>query len=154
MTTQQRISILFITCLAACAPKETKNTLSDDLVGQWRNTYLHVTMPTAGNSDSTRTTSCDSTSWEAMLHIKPIRTYFNSDGTYRSEYYTLTDSLFRKTTGTWRVSNDTLVMNESDGAVYKLRTVVKNNVAEFDGLIDFDQDGQADDHYVGRQRRH
>jgi len=140
--------------LACCTSKETKSTLADDLVGEWRNVYLNVTMPTVGNSDSTMTTVCDSANWEAMLHIKPIHTFFNKDGTYRSEYYTLNDSLFRKAAGTWHVSNDTLVMNESDGVTYKLRTTLKNNLAEFDGMLDFDEDGKADDHYVGRQRKH
>jgi hypothetical protein len=145
-------SILLV--LSSCASKEVKSTLADDLVGEWRNVYLNVTMPTVGNSDSTATTVCDSTNWETMLHIKPIHTFFNKDGTYRSEYFTLSDSLFRKTAGTWSVSNDTLVMHESNGAIYKLRTVVNKNLAEFDGVLDFDSDGKVDDHYVGRQRKH
>lgn len=154
MRTSTGLILLIPFLLACCTARETKSTLSDDLVGEWRNVYLHVTMPTVGNSDSTMTTACDSSNWEAMLHIKPIHTFFNKDGTYRSEYYTLTDSLFRKSTGTWQISNDTLVMKESDGATYKLRTTIKNNLAEFEGMLDFDEDGKADDHYVGRQRKH
>ncbi|WP_160143753.1 hypothetical protein [Chryseolinea soli] len=146
--------LLTLFVLSSCTSKETKSTLADDLVGEWRNVYLNVTMPTVGSSDSSMTTVCDSSNWEAMLHIKPIHTFFNKDGTYRSEYYTLNDSLFRKSAGTWHVSNDTLIMNESDGVTYKLRTTIKNNLAEFDGMLDFDADGKADDHYVGRQRKH
>lgn len=148
------LPLVILFALACCTSKENKSTLADDLVGEWRNVYLNVTMPTVGNSDSTATTVCDSSNWEAMLHIKPIHTFFNKDGTYRSEYYTLSDSLFQKTAGTWHFSNDTLIMNESNGVTYKLRTTIKNHLAEFDGVLDFDEDGKADDHYVGRQRKH
>ncbi|HEY5747949.1 MAG TPA: hypothetical protein VIU12_17890 [Chryseolinea sp.] len=154
MSASNGLVLLTLFVLSSCTPKETKSTLAADLVGEWRNVYLNVTMPTVGNSDSTMTTVCDSSNWEAMLHIKPIHTFFNTDGTYRSEYYTLSDSLFRKSAGTWHVSNDTLIMSESDGVTYKLHTTIKNNLAEFEGMLDFDEDGKADDHYVGRQRKH
>lgn len=139
--------------LFACESKKTD--LKKELPGEWRNTYLHVTMNTFNNGDSSKVTTCDSSNWEQMLHIKPIRTFFNEDGTYRSEYYNLNDSLFLTSKGTWRVSGDTLTMSSTEPSPesYKLKTTITSGVATFEGMLDFDSDGKADDHYIGKQRR-
>jgi hypothetical protein len=147
--------IVLCMLLAGCAGRNKEEMLRNDLVGEWRNVFLDVTMNTFQNGDSTRVTTCDSSNWEQMLHIKPIRTFFSKDGTYHSDYYSLNDSLLFSASGTWRVSHDTLIMDQLKPRpnVYKLQVSVADGLARFDGLLDFDEDGQKDDHYVGRQRK-
>ena len=151
------ILVLGLTTFLSCAPKEQDRSegLRKDIMGEWRNVYLKVTTNVLGSVDSARVTECDSTNWEKMLGIKPIRTFFLPDGTYRSEYYNLKDSLFMTNTGVWKISRDSLTMEQLQpkAAAYKVRTSVTNGLAEFDGVIDFDNDGQADDHYQGKQRK-
>ncbi|HRI77959.1 MAG TPA: hypothetical protein PLR06_00360 [Cyclobacteriaceae bacterium] len=149
------VATFVILIIAGCSSHEKAVTLKDTLVGEWRNIYLRIAINEMSEKDSVRITECDSTNWEAMLKIKPIHTFFKADGSYRSDYYTLKDSLFMSNTGTWTIIGDTLTMNQltPKPGVYKLKTTVKERVATFEGMIDFDQDGNADDHYLGWQRK-
>jgi hypothetical protein len=57
--------------------------------------------------------------------------------------------------GTWIISKDTLTMMQLTprATVYKMKTTLNSGVATFEGMIDFDEDGVLDDHYLGRQRK-
>ncbi|HTJ51441.1 MAG TPA: DUF5004 domain-containing protein [Cyclobacteriaceae bacterium] len=137
-------------------PKEENSTLRNDLIGEWRNIYLKVVMATVNNTpDLEKINEADSTNWEETLQIKPIRTFFKADSTYHSDYYNLKDSLVFSASGRWEVKDDTLVMNQTKptSVTYRLKTKVHQNVAEFEGLLDFDEDGKTDDHYLGRQKK-
>ena len=152
------LMLLGLLTFVSCGPKEKEKSdaLRKDMVGEWRNVYLKVTTNALGSLDSVHVTECDTTNWEKMLGIKPIRTFFLPDGTYRSEYYNLKDSLIMTNTGVWKISNDTLTMEQLQpkAAAYKIKTTIVNGLAEFDGVIDFDGDGQTDDHYLGKQRKY
>lgn len=153
------ISILFfIAIFTACSVKTEISTvnLADQLTGEWRNTYLKVTMNSPGGvADSVKVLEVDSTNWNEKLRIKPIRTFFEKDGTYRSDHYNLQDSLLFSATGRWSVSGDTLIMDQSspNEAIYRLQTTIDKGVAHFHGLLDFDEDGDEDDEYLGWQRK-
>lgn len=133
-----------------------KSTLSEDLIGEWRNISLNVTMHSAhGVSDSVKVLEANESNWEAKVHIKPIQTFFERDGTYRSDHFNLNDSLLFSAVGTWTVSNDTLIMKQTSPnvAVYRLKTKISNDVATFAAVLDFDEDGAEDDNYFGTQKK-
>ena len=139
----------------ACTSREKSNELGKKIVGEWRNIYLKIVINEADTKDSVRISECDSTNWEAMLGIKPIHTFFNADGSYKSDYYNLKDSLFLTNTGSWTIKGDTLIMNQltPKPGIYKMKTTIVAGVSTFEGMIDFDHDGKQDDHYLGRQRK-
>jgi len=133
-----------------------QNNLSELLVGEWRNESLKIKINSFNNTDSIIISeSKNVTEWEKNLHIRPIRTFFKPDGTYYSEYRTLGDSIFRKTSGTWVIEGDSIIMNElqPEKAFFKLHISINNNLAIFQGVIDFDGDGKMDDEYFGTQRK-
>jgi hypothetical protein len=129
---------------------------ADDLVGEWRNTTLRVITKSAnGIQDSARVLEATLENWEERVRIKPIQTFFEKDGTYRSDHFSLNDSLLFSAIGTWTLSNDTLVMKQTSPnvATYRLKTSIVNDEVTFSGLIDFDDDGAEDDEYFGTQKK-
>jgi hypothetical protein len=123
------------------------------IVGEWRNIYLKLIIH--HKNDAPQTMEADSSNWEARLHIKPIRTHFQRNGSYYSEYFNLKDSLVRRTTGIWTTTGDSIIMTEQtpDKSVLRLHLKIENNVATFNGLIDFDGEGISNDEYYGMQRK-
>jgi hypothetical protein len=137
----------------------TKNSLQQpgirqQLIGEWRNIALRIKR-NIKDQVKPAMVEADSTNWEAKLGIKPIRTHFKTDGSYYSEYFNLKDSLIRRTSGTWIVKNDSLTMTQlvPDKSTTKLHVSIRNNVATFTGIIDFDGNGKLDDDYFGMQRK-
>src|ERR1700759_3498737 len=78
-----------------------QSNLRRQLVGQWQNVYLKVRLNIYDAKVAVM--EADSSNWEARLGIKPIRTFFNSDNTYSSEYRNLKDSIVRVAAGTWEL---------------------------------------------------
>lgn len=145
-----------VICSIAISASGQQNNLSRQLTGEWRNESLKIKINSFNNTDSTITSEAKNVAeWETTLHIRPIRTFFRSDGTYYSEYRTLSDSLFRRPSGTWSIKGDSIIINEllPEKAVFKLHVSIDSDIATFRGLIDFDGDGKADDEYFGTQRK-
>ncbi|UII30862.1 hypothetical protein LVD17_21445 [Fulvivirga ulvae] len=128
---------------------ESVNTLEKDMVGEWRNVAMKVTIK-GEQADSV--VDVPAGKWEEMLKIQPIRTVFNEDGTFSSEYRDLDDAVIMTSAGTWAVNGDTLKMTQEGTTTYYF-TKVKDGIAEFEGNLDWDEDGDADDHYWGKQRK-
>ncbi|MBS1977911.1 MAG: hypothetical protein JST46_11110 [Bacteroidetes bacterium] len=137
--------LLLLLILSACTGKPSS------LSGEWSNTYLHISL---NKGDSVVNRDADSTNWEQVLGIKPIYTLFREDGTYRSEYRNLKDSVIRVAEGTWNVTGDTLAMSQSkpEASSYRMHMTLKEGKVIFEGNVDFDGDGTLD-HYVGWQKR-
>jgi len=123
-------------------PTESDNRQTE-LVGEWRNLSMIVRMP-----DST--VNVPHGQWEAVLGIKPIRTTFSENGSFVSEYRTLEDSVFMTSAGTWSIEGDTLSMVER-GNENKYFYSITGDTIIFRGFLDWDEDGQSDDHYTGMQ---
>lgn len=154
------IGLIIVT--AACqSTKESRYEGQNDLLkkaltGEWRNTYLKVTMNSfKGRADSVYILEADSSNWEDVLKLKPIRTFFKADGTYHSDHYAVSNALLFSASGKWTFSGDTLVMTQTrpNAAVFRLKTTIKDNTATFSGMLDFDEDGQRDDLYFGKQQK-
>ena len=122
------------------------------LVGAWENVSLKVTVNTIDNTDSIFTLMVPAGEWENKLGIKPIRTEYAPNNTYRSEYRNLQDSVIRITRGIWNVFSDTLLLIEPE-ATYQYLMRYRNDIIEFRSQLDWDGDGQDDDEYLGLQRK-
>lgn len=134
-------------CSSGADEKKTaqEDTAQPGIVGEWRNLSLIVRMP-----DST--VNVPEGQWEAVLGIKPIRTTFNENGTFVSEYRTLEDSVFMTSNGSWEIEGDTLSMVER-GTENKYFYSLDGDTVTFRGYLDWDQDGLPNDHYAGKQVR-
>ena len=130
--------------------------MADDLIGEWQNTYIKVTMNSFnGITDSVRIMEANSSNWEDVIKMKPISTFFDADGTYHSDHYSLNDTLLFSAMGTWYAVDDTLVLDQTtpNVGIYRFKTEVNNGEATFSALVDFDEDGMIDDTYLGRQQK-
>ncbi len=115
-----------------------------DITGTWTNVSLLVTMKRFEQQDSIL--KAEEGEWEEVLKIKPIITTFNADSTYSSQYFTLEGQNFYTDLGNWWIRNDSLVMlNEQGESTYHFE--IKNNRVRFKAYLDWDQDGERDDHY-------
>ena len=139
---------LMIGCTSSGEGEKSTEKLEDTsskILGEWRNLSMIVRMP-----DST--VNVPEGQWESVLGIKPIRTTFNENGSFISEYRTLEDSVFMTSNGTWQIEGDTLAMIERDNE-NKYYLSIDGDTAIFRGYLDWDQDGLPDDHYAGKQIR-
>ena len=139
----KRLSYSFITGLligvagsgafAQTGEMRTTNRLAKELTGEWRNRYVKVTLNNDPPSDSAKIMEADSTNWEARLGIQPIRTHFNADGSFYSEYRSRKDSLVRRPSGDWTVEGDTLIMTQlkPTKSILRLRVRVEGVYAVF-----------------------
>jgi hypothetical protein len=125
------------------------------VVGRWQNTYIKVVLHTP-NDTLAEVFCADSLNWQQKLHIKPIITFFNADGTYYSEYRNLSNTLLRKPFGTWKITADSMVLTQAwpKKVVYKFKFDICDSMLILTGLVDFDDDGTPNDVYYGRQIRY
>ena len=157
-----KITPLLIAVFAACfitltsaskTDRYNSGDLKSQLIGEWRNVYVKVIIH--NKTKPAITMEADSSNWEAMLKIKPIRTHFMEDGTYYSDYRNLKDSTVRRPAGNWRLKGDSLIMSQvtPDKSVLTVQVKINNDHATFHGLIDFDGEGVSNDEYFGVQKK-
>lgn len=144
--------LLTILCAFTLKPN-VQPGLGTQLIGEWRNLYVRIRLNVHG--PNRRVIEADSANWETRLRIKPIRTHFNADDTYYSEYRDLRDSIIRIPSGTWVVKGDSIIITQlkPEKSIMKLKVSINKDKATFSGLLDFDGDGKNDDEYFGIQRR-
>lgn len=126
--------------------------LEQEIVGEWTNVSMKVWVKTYNNSDTSFIVDISEENWEMKMNVKPIVTTINEDGTYISEFRNSFDSLIYKPEGSWLIDGDTLIMQDHQ-ATYKYQIFVDGDHAEFNSLLDWDNDGLADDEYKGIQRK-
>ena len=134
-------STLFLSC---------EQSIEDRLVGTWQNTSLDVTMAMPDGQDSLM--HIEQGQWEEVLRIKPIVTRYTVDGKFVSDYYTPEGKSLGSEIGDWEIRNDSLIFKSTNYKwAYKL--TFDGNKARFTSLLDWDQDGLADDLYDGWQEK-
>jgi len=136
-------------------PQPTSNILKpEQFYGEWRNVSMEIT--TAYNTSSSKIESYKEENWEKDLKIKPIRTYYKTDGTYLSEYRDLEGVVFSTTSGKWLVKQDSVYLNqikpETRVAAYYVE-FHDDDTATFTALLDWTSNGKKDDLYIGKQER-
>jgi hypothetical protein len=152
-------SILLIVPIIIFSAFSIKLNNSEDLrkqlIGQWRNLTIHIDIMSADNTDKKEVWEANESNWEKQFKIKPIHTYFKEDNTFYSEYYTLKDSMFYRPTGKWTLKGNNLTFYYEKPKVDTLYFTVsiKDNIATFHGILDWDEDGKKDDIYDGTQRK-
>lgn len=124
--------------------------LENDIVGEWINNSMKVRVNTFNNSDTSFIVEINEETWEMKMNIKPIITTIRNDGTYISEFRNSFDSLIYRPEGIWLIDGDTLIMEDHQD-VYKYQIFIDGDRAEFNNLIDWDNDGKVDDEYSGIQ---
>ena len=142
-------TIIWICILTAC---NTGDRSGDLLIGSWSNIDLEVLVNQRDPVDSVYTFEVLEGDWEQTLNIKPIVTEFRRDGSYRSEYRSLQDSVIREAEGFWKMDRDTLILIE-DGTATSYHMELSDGKVTFRGWLDWDQDGKQDDLYSGRQKK-
>jgi hypothetical protein len=151
------IAVIFLLLFSCSQPADhSAALLPQQLHGQWRNIYMKLEMDSYKGTDSLKVLEVDERSWESVMKIRPIRTYFWYDGTYNSAHYDLHDSLFYNPAGRWKLVGDSITMVDTfpkPGLTYRYKVALKGDILEFTGKEDLDGDGSADDHYYGTQRR-
>lgn len=133
--------------LVGCQPSED---LSNIMLGKWENQALHITVNTVSNTQATNHLDVPEGEWEKVLRIKPIQTTYTSDGKYTSTYLQLDGEKTKETIGEWSVEGDSLILS-AQGVETKYKVYWEAPIARFIGYLDWDQDGNADDHYDGTQ---
>lgn len=136
---------LMVLFLASC----TAHNNEEYLLGEWYNESIQVDIDALdGEADSIF--SVPAGRWEEILQIKPINTTFKPDGTYESIYYELDGSVMQTTVGQWEMKNDSLYLT-SQGQTTGYYFEWQEGKGLFEGYLDWDTDGHADDFYSGIQ---
>ncbi|MBL3655718.1 hypothetical protein [Fulvivirga sediminis] len=153
-----RYFLFSMTLILSCStPKEKEEKvdaseplpLQQTLLGEWRNLTLEVTI---SDADSDSYLHVPEGKWEEVFQVKPVRTTFNSDSTYTSEYRSLEDSVIMVNTGIWYIEDDSLVYINR-GQKFKYQVLLEDDEAIFKGYVDWDGDGEVDDFYNGKQKK-
>lgn len=150
--------MLFASTLISCMGKkeEIKPSLSQQIIGEWQNSYLKVEMPTSNNTNVLDILEVTPQNWEKKMKLLPIHTFFNKNRTYHSEHRNLKGTLIYNPAGIWSLKGDTLMMMDTypiRGKCYKYKIAIDGNNIEFWGKEDFDADGVKDDLYYGKQTK-
>ena len=152
--------LLIVLCFLFACKQDLREPIKENTVldlktalpGVWESVSVRVDINTANNTDSTDLFEVREENWEKTLGIKPIRTYYELDNKYRTEYRSRTDSLANLKRGIWNTFGDTLMLIEPDVTYQYIVSLKPNGLAEFRSTLDWDGDGQEDDEYVGVQR--
>ena len=136
------------------AQNKPQKELKDIMPGIWESVSLKVTVNSAGGkADSTYIFEVPEEEWEQRLGINPIRTYYELDNKYRSEYRAYgNDSLMNLTRGIWNTFGDTLMLIEPDVTYIYDVEIKENGTGIFRSFLDWDGDELPDDEYIGVQR--
>ncbi|MEQ8688119.1 MAG: hypothetical protein RIE86_22640, partial [Imperialibacter sp.] len=102
-------SFVCLACLLASCTSQPDNY--ELIEGEWRNVSLQLIQHTIANSSADSTLTIKNGDWDSVLQMRPIRTTFNSDGTYMSRYYNLSDSLIFESGGHWHFIGDSLYLS-------------------------------------------
>lgn len=148
--------LLFV--LTACQPvadeeaqKPTTVNLLERLPGTWEAISFRVNIPTVDNSDRDSLFEVSEEYWVEKFRVKPVKTIFNPDKTYRQEFRNLQDTLVSTNKGIWNVFGDTLMMIEPN-TTYNYTVNIEKGIATFRSTTDWDNDGDEDDEFTGKHR--
>ncbi|MFZ1805930.1 MAG: hypothetical protein WAU36_01845 [Cyclobacteriaceae bacterium] len=151
------ILVSIIILFMGCQPPQRKNQseVVHPLAGEWRNLTLKVEMDKQ-HGEPTSIFDVNENTWEEQLQIRPIKTYFRNDGTFNSEHFNLQDSLVLNPKGTWTSTDKEITMITTDpfSDTTACSYTIKDNVVTFGCWVDWDEDGEKDDWYLGTQKKY
>lgn len=147
--------LLVALVLTGCHMQKQEKEQMHPLEGEWRNLSLRLEM-NKKHGDVTKVFEVDETTWEDSLKIRPIRTFYRADGTFNSEHYNLKDSLILNPEGEWTSTEEMITMitlrpfSDTTACTY----TIEGAVVTFGCWVDWDEDGEKDDWYVGKQKKY
>jgi hypothetical protein len=125
--------------------------LTKALQGTWEAKFMKIEVDSYQGQDSSFVFEVSEETWERMYSVKPFRTFFAADSTFRTTRRTVGGSLVGEDRGLWRVFGDTLMMIQPTlTSQYKI--IIDKGQAEWAGVIDWDLDGVEDDVYYASYR--
>lgn len=146
------LSVIFLLVIFSCTDtpesREAPEDQSDALLGTWSNTDLRLVLKNERDS----VIVLNQTNWTDVLGILPIVSEFREDSTYTSTYYSPEGEVIMTTSGIWYIRSDSLHMIERE-VPNTYHYQVEGDTVTFRGWVDWDQDGEVDDLYEGRQVR-
>lgn len=150
--------LMFVMGLTVCcqAPKKDRDSAKDHpLVGEWRNLTLKVEINKKGDEPA-GLFEVDESTWEETLKIRPIRTYFRNDSTFNSEHYDLQDSLVLNPEGIWIAADGEVTMTTTKpfSDTTTCTYTIVDGIVTFGCWVDWDEDGEKDDWYLGTQKKY
>jgi hypothetical protein len=152
------LSIVGLTaCQSSAAEQETggkpARPLQENLPGTWESVSVQVVVNSAeGDTTESYVFEVPEEEWARRLGMKPIRSFFFPNNTYRQEFMTVNDSMINVARGIWNAFGDTLMLIEPD-ATYQYVVKFDKGMMELRALLDWDGDGLEDDDYLGIHRR-
>lgn len=134
------------------ASTEPEASLYDRMTGTWETTYLKVDVRSAENQpDSSYLFEVQEGEWERIYRVKPYRTYFSPDSTFRTVHRGIPGDIMSEDRGLWNTFGDTLMLIQPTQTA-QFKVAFRDGKAHFVGLVDFDNDGEADDSYYAIRR--
>jgi len=134
--------------------KAAANTpsLYERLMGTWETTYIKVDIRSAENTpDSSYLFEIEEGQFERIFRVKPYRTYFAPDSTFRTIHRGIPGDIISEDKGLWNTFGDTLLLLQPD-ATLQFKVSIRDGMGHFTGLVDFDGDGAQDDAYYTIRR--
>lgn len=151
--------LLSVGVLTSCKQGSQTNTenpaaldLQSTLPGTWELVSISVKINSFENTDSSFVEEIREEQWERDFFVKPARTYYELDNKFRRAHLDMRDSIMSEARGMWNTFNDTLMMIEPDATYQYKVSQQPNGLLRFFTFLDWDNDGQEDDEYVGVHR--
>lgn len=144
--------VFLVACDSKEPPIEDDSIKRSDLIGVWEQVDLKVTYNIFDVPDSMRVFEVVEENWTEVLSVKPVKTYFLADSTYRQDFIGLDDNVYDTQRGLWNVLGDTLMLISPNATYTYGINLVTNGTCEYLGVLDWDGDGVEDDKYEATQR--
>lgn len=151
------IPMLAVLLLAACqaapssdesSPPASAASLSGLLPGSWEPTTLHIRLHTAyGIPDSSVLISLQQ---EGDARPARMRYHFLAGHRFRIDYLEADGQRTDSTRGMYNLFGDTLLLIEPQATYQFELSRPEGRILEMRGTLDWDGDGQEDDHYFSR----
>lgn len=149
--------VLLSGLIYACAPNTPEpeqvatNDLDSKLPGTWEVKYMKIEVDSYQNLDTNFVFEVGEELWERQYAVRPFRTYFAQDSTFRTVRRGLNGNTMSEDRGLWKIFGDTLMLIQPN-ATLQYKVLIENGQAKWAGVIDWDLDGQDDDVYYAEYR--
>lgn len=126
--------------------------LAQTLPGTWEMVSLRVKVNSFENTDSSYVLEIKEEEWDKVYFVKPVKTYYELDNKYRRAYFNVNGEVVSEDRGMWNAFSDTLMMIEPNVTYQYKIDQQPSGLLQFSTVLDWDNDGQEDDEYLGVQR--
>lgn len=152
------LSLLISSCAndADNKGKTQKPDLQEALLGTWEAVSIQVDVltPEGEEAEEPYQFVIAENEWETKIGTEPILSYYEADNNSFRWVYRLagTEEPMSTTRGKWFVHGDTVrIVTETD--TYDYLVTLKDGLATFKNMQDWDGDGAVDDAYIGVHRK-